>query len=700
MVAGGRGNAARSALVTAGVGVGVTLLLLVLTALPALQHREDRTAWHGTSAATAVSSADPLWWLASRDHYRGRDVLRVYVAAAGPASQVPPGLTGIPGPGQVAASPALVQLLKSAPADELAARLPGPVTATIGPAGLASPDELVAIVGATPEQVRAWGGVEVHGLADRPTTITVNGYLRTMLIIMAAGLLVPVVVFIGLVTRIDATRRERRLAAIRLVGGTNGQVAAITAIETGLAATAGAVAGWLGYLAARPVVATLVTFDGMHFYPADVTASTAQLVAVLVAVPLAATLAAAAALQRVRISPLGVTRGAGRRPPGWWRLAVPGAGVAGFGLTAVLRGAGVDANSAAIQLVTAASLLLVLVGLVVAGAWVCLAVARTLAHRARHAPALMAARRLAADPQATFRAIAGVVLATFVTGMFAGVAPDPNTKALESLQLRPGVVEILTEGQPAGPVAELGRRLGQIPGVSRVLTVRTGDTDGTIAVDCADLATAVNLTCAKGQPVWTSTGLPPHGLQRIRGLTPSRDDATVHALYVFTGDGPAGEDRIRTATALLLPAAQTDSRTDQVQLDTRQLRELNTGLRTGAAFVMLVGACSLTVAAVGGLIERRRPFALLRATGVHLSELRSAVLTETAVPLAVTVVAGALLGVLASAVISDASGQSWQPPGLTYLLTTAAGLAAAIAVTAVTIPFINATTRSDAVQFT
>lgn len=664
MVAGGRGNAARSALVTAGVGVGVTLLLLVLTALPALQHREDRTAWHGTSAATAVSSADPLWWLASRDHYRGRDVLRVYVAAAGPASQVPPGLTRIPGPGQVAASPALVQLLKSAPADELAARLPGPVTATIGPAGLASPDELVAIVGATPEQVRAWGGVEVHGLADRPTTITVNGYLRTMLIIMAAGLLVPVVVFIGLVTRIDATRRERRLAAIRLVGGTNGQVAAITAIETGLAATAGAVAGWLGYLAARPVVATLVTFDGMHFYPADVTASTAQLVAVLVAVPLAATR------------------------------------VAGFGLTAVLRGAGVDVNSAAIQLVTAASLLLVLVGLVVAGAWVCLAVARTLAHRARHAPALMAARRLAADPQATFRAIAGVVLATFVTGMFAGVAPDPNTKALESLQLRPGVVEILTEGQPAGPVAELGRRLGQIPGVSRVLTVRTGDTDGTIAVDCADLATAVNLTCAKGQPVWTSTGLPPHGLQRIRGLTPSRDDATVHALYVFTGDGPAGEDRIRTATALLLPAAQTDSRTDQVQLDTRQLRELNTGLRTGAAFVMLVGACSLTVAAVGGLIERRRPFALLRATGVHLSELRSVVLTETAVPLAVTVVAGALLGVLASAVISDASGQSWQPPGLTYLLTTAAGLAAAIAVTAVTIPFINATTRSDAVQFT
>src|SRR5437667_326150 len=83
----------------------------------------------------------------------------------------PPGLTRLPDPGQVTASPALARLLTAVPGDELAARLPGRVTATIGSAGLASPDELVAFVGATPAQVQAWGGVPVHAIADRPATI-------------------------------------------------------------------------------------------------------------------------------------------------------------------------------------------------------------------------------------------------------------------------------------------------------------------------------------------------------------------------------------------------------------------------------------------------------------------------------------------------------------------------------------------------
>ena len=179
----------------------------------------------------------------------------------------------------------------------------------------------------------------------------------------------------------------------------------------------------------------------------------------------------------------------------------------------------------------------------------------------------------------------------------------------------------------------------------------------------------------------------------------AKETGPVHALYVFTRDGTAGEDRIRTTTATLLPAAQTDTRTDQVQPDTRQLRELNTGLRTGTAFVMLVAACSLTVAALGALIERRRTFALLRAAGMQLAELRGMVLLETVLPLAVTVVTSALLGLATAAAISRAGGQPWQPPGLGYPLTTAGALLATIAVTAVTLPLIDITTRPQQVHF-
>jgi hypothetical protein len=312
----------------------------------------------------------------------------------------------------------------------------------------------------------------------------------------------------------------------------------------------------------------------------------------------------------------------------------------------------------------------------------------------------MAARRLAADPQATFRAIGGVVLATFVTGLFAAVTPDPNAKVLENLQLRPGVVEVYAEGQPADRVTLLAQRLAQTAGVARVLTVRDGDAPGRLAMTCDELATAINVACAAGQPVWTATGLPPRGLIGVSGLTSPGDTGAVHALYVFSRDGTAGEDRVRTATAAVLPGAHTDSRTDQVQLDTRQLRELNTGLRTGTAFVMLVAACSLTVAAVGALVERRRPFALLRAAGMHVTELRGVVLLETALPLAVTVAASAVLGLLMAAGIGVASGQPWHAPGPGYPLSTVAALLAAIGVTALTLPLIDLTTRPQDVRFT
>ena len=58
---------------------------------------------------------------------------------------------------------------------------------------------------------------------------------------------------------------------------------------------------------------------------------------------------------------------------------------------------------------------------------------------------------------------------------------------------------------------------------------------------------------------------------------------------------------------------------------------------------------------ITGVLERRRPFALLRASGVRLGELRRIVLPETGVPLAVTV-----LGAVAVALLRRA--RSWPGP--------------------------------------
>jgi len=72
------------------VALGVTLLLLALTVVPALPGRAERVAWQHTSARTPATAADAALWLAVSDHYAGDPLLRIYVAPLGPGPPVPP----------------------------------------------------------------------------------------------------------------------------------------------------------------------------------------------------------------------------------------------------------------------------------------------------------------------------------------------------------------------------------------------------------------------------------------------------------------------------------------------------------------------------------------------------------------------------------------------------------------------------------
>src|SRR6185369_15432956 len=125
-------------------------------------------------------------------------------------------------------------------------------------------------------------------------------------------------------------RREQRYAALRLVGATRGQVVLMATTETAFAALAGAAAGWLGYLLARPVIAAEVTFEGSHFIAEDVHAPAAQQALILLAAPLLCAAATVLSLRRAQVTPLGVRRRTRTRNPGWWRLLPVVAGVAGL----------------------------------------------------------------------------------------------------------------------------------------------------------------------------------------------------------------------------------------------------------------------------------------------------------------------------------------------------------------------------------
>ena len=684
--AGGRESAARMALMAAGVAAGVVLLLFSVTATPAAQHRIDRLAWHRTDAASPATAPDGALWLPVTDWYQGRQIVRIQVAALGPRPPVPPGLARLPAPGEVAVSPELARLLGSVPDDQLDNRFPGRIAATIGPDGLVSPAELVAVVGRPPAELRAtYGAYEIRGIEQPGDPIDLKTFLQVFVVLLAVLLVGPVLVFVSMVTRIGAARREQRFAAIRLAGATRWQTGLLAATETTLAAICGALLGGVGYLALRPVAARRITLDGTPFFLADLTAPAWRVVLVLVAVPLLAIATTVVALHRVQISPLGAGRRARRRPPHGWRLIPLVAGTAS--LVAGTRLSADGSPSAGAQVLTAFGPLSILVGLVLAGPWVCWWISIGVARLSRRATTLIAARRIAADPYTAFRAVGGVALAAYAATVL-GAAPPGSEPSDSPAVLDPGVVAVQVRGASESALAPL---------LSDGTVVARWGSAGHLVVKCAELAQVSELTCPlRFDPEVAA----PVGLFHPSGFAepePGDEKLPIHSLYVPTDGTPAAQERIRTLAAVVAPYSLSRTDPDWTFDDNTQLDGLGGGLQLAMAFILLVAACSLTVAMVAGLMERRRPFALLRASGVRLGELRRIALLETAVPLLFTVFAG--VGTALVVAYAGTPPGEWERPNLTFFAQAGVAVLIALAVCTLTLPLMNAATRHDQIRF-
>ena len=147
-------------------------------------------------------------------------------------------------------------------------------------------------------------------------------------------MLAPVLIFIATATRLSAARREQRFAAMRLVGATRRQVSLLAATESTAAGVLGVAAGFGIFFLLRAPVAG-IPFIGEPFFPAELSLSPPDILAVAIGVPVAAAVAARLALRRVRISPLGVARRATPPPPRAWRVLPLLAGFAELGFFTV-----------------------------------------------------------------------------------------------------------------------------------------------------------------------------------------------------------------------------------------------------------------------------------------------------------------------------------------------------------------------------
>lgn len=716
-VSGGRESVVRLVLTAVGVAIGTTLLLVAAAADPAIRAQQRHTAWQYTGLAGDVTprhpagAVDPLRWQLTHDAVDGRALTVLRVAATGPDSPVPLGLGRVPRPSEVYVSPALEDLIEDLPSNRLADRFPSAPVGTIGDNYLAGPDDLVVVVGMRAEELQGKGVLEVHHIRTSPAQYQFTDFLRLVLGIAVVGLLLPVLVFVSTSTRIGAARREQRFAALRLAGATPRQTGVVAAVEAGAAAAVGVALGGLGFALLRPYFAR-IEIDGHQSFVGDVRVAPVFLALILAAIPVLAIVVATVSLRRLQISPLGVARRAVRRRPTVRRLVPLLVGIASF---VASLAAAVGSRGIGMLVPVMVAFGLIIYGIVAAGPWLTVLTARIIGRGGQRASVLLAGRRLEDDPVAGFRAVSGLVLAVFVASVFSGVTP---AVLAEGGSHRSSLIDATTmvTGLPTGTTvaaaqatleaaasagAGHGIVLHQDPDPERPLANPAIGRSDTPLVACADIQLfGVPDACPIGGTAWLDTGTDKLSLEPAPYTPAQVADMPAQLLAIRTDGTPATTDRVRTAIQRTVPGTTPFLGSEADAETSRELIQLNRAANLALAVTLTIAGCSLAVAVAAGIIERRRPFALLRLAGMHLAELQQTALLEAAAPLLLIASASAVLGLGTSAIIVGvAGGIPWKPPTIGYWLSLAGGLAVALGVAAGALPLLRRTTAPSAVRF-
>lgn len=738
----GRSTARATLLVRAlGIGLGTAIILLALGAPGALDARGDRTGWRDEDSWRSSQLTTPelatIQVLPIEDRYDGLELTRVLVATHSEDAPAPPGFSAPIAPGEVFASPALRALIED---DEAGlGRRFGAITGEIDGAGLAEPDELVAVIGVTPEEL---GDVGLF-FAELPRGAVdpgVTNFLRILAVIGAVTLLAPVALFIAAAARLDAQQGEVRLAAFRLAGATPQAVRRYVATEAALSIVPGLVIG-LGLFFLARQAAPWIAYLGHGFYPSDVGLSW-QAIAFLAVVPVLVVGASLWGMRGVEVSPLGVRRGVSTARPRPWGVAVLLLGLAVFAWALgqvgqpALPGIGLG-------------MVMIILGLTMTGPWIGRILSRIGAGMAGRPWLLLALRRISTDTGTSFRTVAGVSLAVFLGTFFltvADAAEGEATGAIPDSGVRTGTLIVQDPDQqgdlPEGlDVVTLDyRSVVPMDEVDPTSGLSEGDIWWVYLGSCKELARALVIdSCGEGPVLARDPGAWSAGQEF--GLL--RDDGTADVAVRLTeppGTFTLSSNAWRAPNLIIDPSAWTEpaaepgntnlnqgmvvipppgeplevtrsrvieaaptttvlTPTEEEDAGNAEIAEIRQLVYIGIFTSFVISGATGVISVAGSLLARRVPFSLLRLTGCPTGVLRRALFTEALLPLllmsVLSVGTGLLCGFL---VVRRATSDPFLLPS-TIGLPLVGGLALGIALLLPILPMVGPATRFTRTRF-
>ncbi|MFJ3498435.1 ABC transporter permease, partial [Streptomyces sp. NPDC086091] len=605
-------------------------------------------------------------------------------------------------------------------------RLPYRIVGTIGEAGLVSPRELAYYAGATGLAAHIDGlstaRLTHYGRADAPPEQT-DTALSLSVLVMIIVLLTPVAVFIAAAVRFGGERRDRRLAALRLVGSDSAMIRRIAAGESVAGSLLGLLVGGALFLAGRQLVGS-VEIAGISVYPDYLAPSPVLTLVVVVGVPVASALTTVFALRNVAIEPLGVVRTA--KPPRRrlvWRLLFP---LVGLALLAPMIGQGTE-NGEINPYLAGSGVLLLLIGVTTLLPWI---VERVVARLGAGAVSWqLAIRRLQLSSGTAARMVNGIAVGVAGAIALQMLFTGTETAYVKSTgkDVSRAQMEVLLPGDSA--LDSTVGRFATTKGVRKAIAL-TGtqasdqswqsesspeESVGTTVGDCASLREIARLPACRDGDVFVATGGDPYydriaaklvrpgrllhldtptddgqgspltltvpagvkdvpviespfgdgtgGLLLTTGAAPDQLVARAGAsLYVLLdGSVPDAREYVRNAVAAIGPWTTLNEWAES-EVDWRY-SAVRTGLSIGSICVLLLTGASLMLSQLEQLRERRRLFSALVAFGTRRRTLSLSVLWQTTVPVAfgmlLALISGLTLGYVLLAVLDTKATVDW-----------------------------------------
>ena len=728
----GRQSFARLGLTTAAVALGIVLVCYFTAGVNGLMGRVNGLAINtaayqaarGVAEQKPIAGVEPLKVGGTRrgdaSKWRGQYIQSYSMYGTAKSPQFAKLKT--PRPGEYYLSKALADAVAEYPEDNILARF-GKNTKYLGviPSEYtASPDALMIVRGASAEEVaesdaftKSQGQpsyfanvyrTDANGLKSDakidPVAVIVFGVGGTIL-------LFPIVIFVSVATQLGAAQREKRYAALRLIGATKRQVGLILMLESLLASVVGVIIGlgafWL-------LQAPLQDFkmDGMRFNPGDL-ALTGTQYALIIGLTLGLTMFVNwRRMRRAQISPLGVSRSVEKvKKLRAWRALVPALGIAFFAWLSSKPGRDwLDANkeSAIPMLLLTTALLLVMFGLILAGGWLTNKLSLLAARWANNASMLIAGKRTAVHSRTIFRSVSGVVLA-----LFAGSFYLTATSGIEGLnaqaikdngfsQLKRGTAIVIGRSLP-GDMAEQLQQKSYITSVAEIYPREDGD-----AIRCQDLAKYTEHT-GPNNARSDQFALLNFDAPVVKNVSLINDKVDTNGVkeYLVTLKSDNDIEKLRTLVTakanqydLTYAVSGTDSKKPHINPTIREFADL---AYVGIGVTLFVAVASLIVSTIGGLMERRRSLYTLRLGGMRLAQLKRLVMVESVAPLLTTSILSCGFGVWTGAVFTSTFSTTLKPVLTpTYFAIVGIGLVTAIFGIYLILPMVDKLTRAEANQ--